>query len=503
MTRRTTVWGARCYSVLLGCSPARERRRASHSPEAPACSSAELPCPWFVALLLLNGFVAWLMKQWPIIASAHAAGILVAALVIAARKGPGVNLVAIMAYMIGSEVLWRMTKARVPWEFGKYALVLIATTAALRRWPDRPNWLPVVYFLLLVPSAFLTFGSEGFNGARQDVSFNLSGPLCLAVLMFYLSGIRFKVGDLSRVFQFLLMPIAGICSIASFTLLTNQDIVFDGRSNAAASGGFAANQVSAILGLGTLVAFGYSASSGKSKLARGFLLVLAVAFLSQAALTFSRTGVYLACASIGIFLVAASVDLKRALTGFCSLCALALAIALLIWPAMDRFTEGALTRRFQKTDSTGRDQILMSDLGLFMNNPLFGVGVGRSREERSQIIAKVANAHTEFTRMIAEHGALGLLSLGVLVTVICQHSYRARSSPCGPFILGAIAWSILFMLVSAMRLAAPALLLGLSGIRFIDMSRGTTLNMRGACAPVVNRELRGRHRQELRLLGRV
>lgn len=441
------------------------------NPSALAQGCRELPWGWFLGLLLLHIPLAWLMKKLPVLASAHAALTLLVALVLALRNVRPGNLVAVIAYLISSEVLWRMAKAAVPWEFGKYAVTLIALVALVRRWPKKPGWLPVFYFALLVPSAFLTLGTGEFDQVRQDLSFNLSGPLSLAVLMFYLSGVRLSLPELTRSFQFLLMPVAAVCSIASFTVLTAENLVFDDRANNLASGGIAANQVSAILGLGVFVAFLYSLNPNQSKTRRVWLLAIAAVFLAQCALTFSRTGIYLAAVSALVVILMLARDVKRMLVGVGGVCLLAGIMAFLIWPALDRFTDGALTQRFQRTDSTGRDEILMSDIKIFRDNPLLGIGVGRSRQERSQFITKVANAHTEFSRLCAEHGSLGLLALLVLLFMVGKDAWQKRFSYSGAVAAGAVTWSLLFMLVSAMRLAAPAFLLGLSCVQLIPSSQ--------------------------------
>jgi O-antigen ligase len=454
-------------------TPAAHQRRVSPRRVGVLRSTAELPWTRFLLLVLVHAILAWLMKRWPILATAHAALVLLATMALALRNASPGRLLAAMAYLVGSEVLWRMTNApRVPWEFGKYALVLIAMAALMRRWPARPSWLPVLYFGLLVPSSFLSFGSGDFNQIRQDISFNLSGPLCLAVLMFYFSGLKLQMADLTRCYQFMILPVAGICSIASFTLLTAEDLVFDGRSNAVASGGFAANQVSAILGLGVFVAFLYNLSPNLPRMRRGWLLGIALVFLAQCVVTFSRTGLYLAVCSIVVALLMLSSNVNRTLAAGGTVVLVTVVMAFLVWPALDRFTDGALSRRFQNTSSTGRDDIMASDLQLFFQSPLVGIGVGQSRVKRNEFLGKTANAHTEFSRLLAEHGFLGLLALGLLLVVACRNAWRVKFTYRGAVSAGAITWGMLFMMVSGMRLAAPAFLLGLSCATWVEGNRG-------------------------------
>jgi O-antigen ligase len=443
-----------------------DAQRLDRGNTAASKSRAELPWRWFLGLLLLHVILASLMKRWPLLASLHAALTLLIALVLAVRNASPAKLVAFMAYLIGSEVLWRMTQAAVPWEFGKYALVLIALVAMARRPGFSGVWLPLLYFSLLVPSAFLTLGSGDFSQVRQEISFNLSGPFSLTVLMLYFLGIRLKLAELGRVFQFMLLPIAGVCSIVAFTVLTNDNIVFDDRSNNLASGGAPANQVSAILGLAVFTSLLYSLGPGQTSKKRAWLLAFTVLFFAQCVMTFSRTGVYLAAVSMLAVIIMLSSDVKRLLTAVGGLCLLAAVIAFLVWPALNHFTGGALSQRFAKTTSTGRDQIVKGDLELFVDHPLLGVGVGRAREERSEYIGHETNAHTEFSRLLAEHGCLGLFALFTLLFIVGENIWRERFSYRGAVVAGAVVWSLLFMLVSGMRLAAPSFLIGLSCVRW-------------------------------------
>jgi len=445
---------------------------------------AELPWGWFWGLLLLHVVLAGVMKRLPWLASLHAALTFLVALTCALRNTAPAKLVAIMAYLVGSEVLWRMTQASVPWEFGKYALALVALVAMARRGIESTKWLPLVYFSMLIPAVFLTLGSGDFHEVRQEISFNLSGPFSLAVLMFYWSGVRLKIPELGRVFQCLLLPIAGVFSIAAFTVLTDNSLVFDDRSNNFASGGAAANQVSAILGLGVFVSLLYSLAPGQTKRKRLWLLGLMVLFVAQSAMTFSRTGIYLAGISMLAVILMVSRDIKRLFAALGGVCLLTVVVAFLVWPALNHFTGGALAKRFEKTTSTGRDQIVMGDLRLFLDHPLLGIGVGRAREERSQFIGHETNAHTEFSRLLAEHGCLGLLALLLLLFMAGANIWRERFSYRGAVIAGVVVWSLLFMLVSGMRLAAPSFLIGLSCVRRVH-SQPPTRRPR-ALRPILN-----------------
>ncbi len=145
-----------------------------------------------------------------------------------------------------------MRRAKIPWEFGKYAVILVLGVALLRTWNTRRSWVPAIYFALLLPSAILTFTSLDSWEARNQLSFNLSGPLALAVSLLFFSSLRLRPRELRWIYACLLAPIVSIATIATVNLRKLDPDDFANQSNRIASGGFGPNQVSAILGLGIL-----------------------------------------------------------------------------------------------------------------------------------------------------------------------------------------------------------------------------------------------------------
>ena len=86
------------------------------------------------------------------------------------------------AYITGAAVFWRMKAAKIPWEFDKYAIVAIFIVALVFSVRIRRPALPLAYLALLVPSAFLTVSSVPWDEAKAMLSFNLSGPITLAIV---------------------------------------------------------------------------------------------------------------------------------------------------------------------------------------------------------------------------------------------------------------------------------------------------------------------------------
>ena len=99
--------------------------------------------------------------------------------------------------------------------------------------------------------------------------------------------------------------------------------------------------------------------------------------------------------------------------------------------------------------------------------PRFGVGAGMSTFYRAKLGDDHA-AHTEYSRLVADHGTFGAVALVVLMVITWQAFENARG-PWAKAIVSALdIWAFLFMRVTAMRLAAPSVLLGLIHAQFIQ-----------------------------------
>jgi hypothetical protein len=146
---------------------------------------------------------------------------------------------------------------------------------------------------------------------------------------------------------------------------------------------------------------------------------------------------------------------------------LGLVFFLVVFPKLDDFTGGKLQERFEETGTSNRMDIIGSDLDIFADNPILGVGVGVSKSARREYVGFSAASHTEMSRLISEHGAFGIAAilcilLGVLLTFKQQSSVLGRA-----LVAGLATWALLYMLNAGMRLAAPGYALGLAFIQIV------------------------------------
>lgn len=374
-----------------------------------------------------------------------------------------------IAYLAMGGVLWRMTGAGLPWELSKYGLAAGSCILMVRHVRRLPRSTVIIYFTLLIPGAMITIFEKGLGGGRGQVIFNLLGPLSLACAVGLFSFIRMRAVEFRRLVYFSIAPPVAVFAIALQSVINAEE--FTASSSKATSGGFGPNQVSTILGLGALLAFLW-AMRDRSPLHRPVLFVLSVALIVQSTLTFSRGGLY--------NVVAALVCVAILYVGRPSrLVAAVVALGLLILVSgsfveqLDQYTGGALAERFSDTDVTGRDDIASADIDVWLQEPITGVGAGQTKNYRDAGSAFYSNAaaHTEFTRLLSEHGILGLLALAMLGLIALQNMGGRTEFWEQAWVVALLVWTAASMTNAAMRTAAVSYAFALSSVRLVPSPR--------------------------------
>lgn len=423
-----------------------------------------------IMLALAHPLLALAILIWPIFATAHILFTVTLGLSFALFSKDTRNVGFVAAYVVSAELLWRMTNVSIFWELGKYFTILILGIGFLRTKTWQRAGLPVLYFLFLGPSIPLTVSIMGFADARTAISFNMSGPFALMISTLYFSQITLDQYAIRRIAGWVILPILGISTLVLFGTLSAETIEFTAKdSNFITSGGFGPNQVSAILGLGGGLAF-LLFLTYKSPTSRWIAIILMLGFLIQSVLTFSRGGLYNVLLMAGLALVHSLRDVRRRNTIILILLVMGLAGGYLIFPYLNAFTGKMLEERFINLDTTRRTQIALADLELWANNPLLGVGPGVSQISRFSVTGV---SHTEYTRVLAEHGFAGLLSLLILLWIAVRTYLRAYTIETQIWVSALMAWSFMEMSHSAMRVVAISFLYGLAQVNWEQKSQPT------------------------------
>jgi O-antigen ligase len=417
----------------------------------------------FLAGSLLHMPLALLMRWVPVWATIHALLILGLGLYFALRDRTPLRFIYLTGYIMAAEVLWRMTRAAVFWEYGKYLLVLLFLVVILR-YRIRPHALPIFYFVPLLPSILLTLTELPWSEARGEISFNLAGHLTLMIAAFFFHQVRFRRSELRRLLLSALLPLIGISFLVLVTLLLSE-VDFFPSSNIGTSGGFGPNQISAVLGLGALLCWLFTITAPKLGRFEWLVMALGLGLLLQAILTFSRGGVFnvlVAAPLATIFLTWGRIRTSRiAIIGLLGVGFLAY-VAL---PGLNAYTGGSLQTRFQDLNLTGRDLIWQADLQTWQENPLTGVGPGLAKGYRQTLLGEAFAAHTEYSRLLAEHGMLGLWAMIILAFIFARAVASAESNFERGLVVAMTLWALAEMTHSAMRIVAIPYLIALTFAR--------------------------------------
>lgn len=390
-------------------------------------------------------------------------------------------------YLCGLELVLRLSKSGLPHEFVKYAVALILLIIWMRSGMRiHPGIL--VYFLLLLPAILLSEG-KSTEETRQFISANLSGPLCLTISALFFFGRKIPIDHFVAVLRWLLYPLIALVSILIIKSPDLSQVDFGSGSNFQTSI-YGPNQVSSVLGLGIII-IGLDILL-KLKLFKWSWvgIVIAGLFLFRGLLTFSRGGV------ITAFVVLVFVYILILLSGKTSI---GLRIRVIFFVVVGFFavyflfqytneiTNNALFNRYAgikhgrqlEADvyTSGRTRIAKIDWEIFKENWMLGIGVGMGKSARAEEGYEII-AHIEFTRMLAEHGLAGVVSLVILLFLPLLIFMNERLILNKAFLVVGVLFCFSFMLHSATRIAAPMFMYGFIFIQLI---------------PVQKAILRGRH----------
>jgi len=386
------------------------------------------------------------------------------------------------AYIMGAEVFFRMSWSGLPWEFGKYAIVvLLLLGMALDHKKRQSSYLFILYIFLLLPGVFLTF--DYYNDPtmiKSRMVFNMGGPIVLTVSAIYFYRYKMKMDEFVTLSRWIVLGVFAM----SLLVLTNvgdySAVRYTYSSNGTSSGGFSGNQVSIAFGIGAMMLIINLVLKNRVFFYIWLDLLLLFTFIFQGLMTFSRGGISSAilAAVLGTFVFYFSnlnqiIDFLR--KNFLKML-LGIAFATGTFAYVNDVTGGFLYARYFNVDSegkkikkditTGRGEITEGDMMLFRSTDYMGVGVGISVNERP--IMRNFAAHVEYTRMIAEHGILGILAMILMFMIPLKHFFYIWGKPEIQIIFtSSMLLALLTMTHAAMRLGMVGFFYGLAFILIV------------------------------------
>lgn len=415
-----------------------------------------------IVFAFFNVLLAYLSRQSALFSTIYGWATLIIGLFFLIQDKRPARLIYLCGYIIGAELIWRSTMAGIFYEYGKYSITFLLLLAILRYrlFSQTTKW-PILYFVLLLPSITLL---PFFD--RDMISFFLSGPFQLAIATMFFSSIHLTQVQVKKTLIAIIIPTMGIAFLALYSTLTATNLVFTGESNFITSGGFGPVQVSLQLAFGSLLAFYYAITEKKDRLMVFLMLAIAVWLIAQSIFTFSRSGLYNLGATVFIFFIFYLRYGRQRMRLFWFSAIIILFVIWVAFPYMDEFTTGKLTSRYLDTNTTGRTVLVKADLQAFLDNWLFGVGPGQSIKYHIAF-GQIDSSHTEYTRLLSEHGTLGLVAMLILVGLAAKRFLGKASVNGKSFRILLTVWALLYMLGTTMRTASPGFVFGLGAAWFV------------------------------------
>jgi hypothetical protein len=428
----------------------------------------------YLFLILLHVAIGVLIYSVPFLSKIYGFIIILAGMYFVIKTGNRNNEVLYAAaYIVGSEVFLRMTGGSPSYEVAKYGVIIFSFMGMFYSGFSKnavPYW---IFLLLLIPSVIIS--TEVLNLSNRDIRktifFNISGPVSLGIASLYTYNRKITIGAVNNILLVLGLPIIS-CAVYLFLFTPNiKDVLTGTGSNNELSGGFGPNQVATILGLGMFIFFSRLILASRTKLIFIVNLIFAAYISYRGMLTFSRGGMITGFVMIIIMLLFIYFNSKEKGKVKLKYMIIFLFISMTAtWLFTSYQTGGFIDKRYANEDAlgrakkdnfTGRGEIAEGEIAMFLESPIFGVGVAKGSEIRSEQmgLTELFASHDEITRMLAEHGTLGILALLILFfTPIFLYLDNRQHIYLFSFLL---FW-LLTINHAAMRTAAPSFIYALA-----------------------------------------
>ncbi|RLD26379.1 MAG: O-antigen ligase domain-containing protein [Bacteroidetes bacterium] len=393
--------------------------------------------------------------------------IVLSILFILISKNKVLTVLIACAYVATSGVFFRMTDGLYFYELHKYLLIVFVFLGVILDNTKSNGYVYLFYVGILLLTVTLTTYNLN-EEVRRMIAFNLAGPVSLGLIAFYFYKKKVSIFQLSKVLFYAILPIISLVVYLFFYAPNIKDVVIGTESNSVTSGGFGPNQVSTILGVGIFILFSRLLLNKFKGLQSVIELILLCFMLFRGIVTFSRGGILTAFVAIFLLILVTYIRgnkffrIKINKTLFWSV-----TLGIGIWFYAVNRTSGLIEKRYENKNaagiekediSTGRANLFLIEFEAFLEYPIFGIGVGKNKDYRFEKTGRLAATHNEISRLMAEHGSLGILAF--LILFLTPLLFRLENKKNIYFYSFYILW-LLTINHSAMRIAFPSFIYGL------------------------------------------
>ncbi len=437
---------------------------------------------YIIGFHVLLGFLFFVL---PIFSKLYCAAILIfGSYLIIRNKNRNEEALYAAAYIVGAEVLMRMTGGNLLYEIGKYGVIIFILIGMFFKGFSRNAVAYWFYLVLLIPGVVIAITDLDYDeNLRKSITFNISGPLALGIAALYTYQRKVTIKQLNLILLCIGLPIISCATYLFFYAPDLQTVITGTESNFATSGGFGPNQVATMLGLGLFIFFSRMLFSSPNTI---FLLInaaIAVMVGYRGLVTFSRGGMITGILMLAVLLFFTYFKINsrgKSKIGVFLVFILFAIFGLFSYSAIQ--TSGLITNRYANQDArgrvkesnlTGREEIMKSEIDFFFQKPIFGVGVAMGAKLRGDDSGLTVLSHNELTRMLAEHGSLGILALFIL---LFTPMILYLDNPNHLYLFCFLTFWLLTINHAAMRLAVPGFIYALALLKVVRTDEKPSLH---------------------------
>jgi hypothetical protein len=362
----------------------------------------------------------------------------------------------------------------IPYEGGKYITFLILIFCLARLKVRKGKWASFILILLLPGIIMVNLADP-----VKEIVFNLFGMINMALGVIVFSNVHLPKADLKRIIVNAIYPVLVLLFYFIIKSPDLSSIEFELKANDDLTADFGSNQVSTVLGYGiTLMGFLFLQRWKFSKM-RLFDQALLLLMILWSLLSFSRGGVVGAIIAIGGVLIMnflGRTDRSRSKVRFGTVLVIVFSLSISFYIG-NEITGGLLLQRYQgesrgtivgskekdlNTLTTGRVNIFLRDMEIWGDYPVFGVGAGNARALGEEKYGNGKMAHIEISRLLAEHGFLGLLIILMVYFYPFKILFKNKGQLKRGWMLALLILSLFSTLHAATRTMISPILFGLA-----------------------------------------
>jgi hypothetical protein len=449
-----------------------------------------------ILIILLHLILGMLVVIFPIALGISALLVFIAGLLFLLKtenKDGTAHYVA--AYMIGFGAFTKMQSAviHLGYNFDFFTILIILGLAILiEKKINKSNVKFLIFFLLLLPSLFLTnldyiFINKPWN---PPVSSSLLGPLTLTIAAVYFFNRKFGLNDLSKLALYAVIPLFSMIGLVIFNV---KDFFKEGLMSAVFSG--TSESYKTVLGFSPTTS-GLMPTEFALAMCFGAVLFAACLILNasptgnkildysilgcllvSALLSFSRGALFAFIASIlaGLFVLNFDQGIPKNFKKKMMIGLIVMLSLLILMLALNHFTEGKIYARYQSTFeglkegdvlslTSKRILFIKTELETFQNNILLGIGPGMLKETYDREDLTRFNRglpHTEYSRLLAEHGIFGIAALIMIIGIPVVCFFREKNTKKRTLLAIFISFALIMMAFEALRPIQIAFIYGL------------------------------------------